>query len=93
MMECLVHDEKTILATGCLWIRTNTASFKALSECLMKAYREIQLQGGVCNSVRRGRREMDLRFYAVGCPHREIKCFIAQINKLLMHLGSKLLLG
>ena len=36
---------------------------------------------------------MHLGFYGVGCPHPAIECFIAQINKLLMHLGTKSLLG
>ncbi len=35
---------------------------------------------------------MHLGFYGVGCPHPAIECFIAQINKLLMHLGTKSLL-
>jgi hypothetical protein len=32
---------------------------------------------------------MHLGFYGVGRPHPAIECFIAQINKLLMHLGIK----
>ena len=36
---------------------------------------------------------MHLGFYGVGCPHPAIECFITQINKLLMHLGTKSLLG
>ena len=59
----------------------------------MKPYYKIQSQGGVHNSIRRGLRQMHLGFYKVGCPHSAIKCFIAQINKLLMHLGTKSLLG
>ena len=36
---------------------------------------------------------MHLGFYGLGCPHPAIECFIAQINKLLMHLGTKSSLG
>jgi hypothetical protein len=36
---------------------------------------------------------MHLGFYGVGCPHPAIECFIAQIKKLLMHLGTKSSLG
>ena len=36
---------------------------------------------------------MNLGFYGMGFPHPAIECFIAQINKLLMHLGTKSLLG
>ena len=36
---------------------------------------------------------MHLGFYGVGCPHPAIECFIAQINKLLMHLGTTSSLG
>ena len=36
---------------------------------------------------------MHLGFYSVGCPHPAIECFIAQINKLLMHLGAASSLG
>ena len=36
---------------------------------------------------------MHLGFYGMGCPHPAIKCFIAQINKLLMHLGTRSSIG
>jgi hypothetical protein len=36
---------------------------------------------------------MHLGFYGVGCPHPAIKCFIAQINKLLMLLSTASSLG
>ena len=36
---------------------------------------------------------MHLGFYGMGCPHPAIECFIVQINKLLMHLGTRSSLG
>jgi hypothetical protein len=70
-----------------------TASFNALEECLMKPYLQIQQQGGIRKSVRRGLRQLDKGFYGIGCPNPAIECFIAQINKLLTHCGSKSNLG
>ena len=32
---------------------------------------------------------MDIGFYGAGCPHVGVECFIAQINKLLMHYGCR----
>jgi hypothetical protein len=74
-------------------IGVSMASFDTLYKCLMKPYYKIQSQGGVRNSIRRGIRQMHLRFYGVGCTHPAIECFIAQINKLLMHLGTTSMLG
>jgi hypothetical protein len=36
---------------------------------------------------------MHLGFYGVGCPNPAIECFIAQVNKLLMHLSTASSLG
>ena len=71
----------------------NLASYKSLSECLMKPYHKIQSQGSIRNSVQRGLRQLHPGFYGVGCPHPAIECFIAQLNKLLLHLGTKSSLG
>ncbi len=30
---------------------------------------------------------MDRGFYGIGLPHPGVECFVAQINKLLMHYG------
>jgi len=32
-------------------------------------------------------RDMNIGFYGAGCPHVGVECFIAQVNKLLMHYG------
>ena len=70
-------------------IGVSMASFDTLLECLMKPFHKIQSRGGVRNSIIIGLRQMHLGFYGVGYPHPAIGCFIAQINKLLMHLGTK----
>ena len=70
-----------------------SASYDELSECLMKVYYQIQPQGGIRRSARRGIRQLDLGFYGVGCPHPAIECLIAQLNKLLMHYGNQSCLG
>ena len=72
---------------------TVSAPFKLLAECLMKPYLQIQQQGGVRRSARRGLRQLDKGFFGVGCPHPGIECFIAQINKILTHCGSQSSLG
>jgi hypothetical protein len=72
---------------------TVTASFEVLSECLMKPYLQIQQQGGVRRSARRGLRQLNRGFYGIGCPHPSIECFIQQINKILTHYGCKSCLG
>jgi hypothetical protein len=70
-----------------------SASYKELSECLMKTYHRIHLQGGIQQLVRRGIRQLNLGFYGVGCQHPAIECLIVQLNKLLMHYGSQNCLG
>ncbi len=72
---------------------TVSASYKELSECPMKTYYGIHLQGGIQGTARRGIRQLDLGFYGVGCPHPAIECLIAQLNKLLMQYGSQNCLG
>jgi hypothetical protein len=47
---------------------TNTAPFDLLSECLMKPYLQIQQQGGVRRSARRGLWQLNRGFYGVICP-------------------------
>jgi hypothetical protein len=70
-----------------------SASYKELSECLMKTYYGIHPQGGIQRTARRGIRQLDLGFYGVGCPHPAIECLIVQLNKMLMHYGSQNCLG
>lgn len=54
--------------------------------CLRKQYYELLPIGG-------GLRQLTPGFYGIGCPHPAIECLIAQLNKLLMHLGCSLILG
>ena len=70
-----------------------SASYKDLSEYLMKTYYGILPQGGIRRTARKGIRQFDLGFYCVGCPHPAIECLIAHLNKLLMHYGSQSCLG
>ena len=72
---------------------TVSASYKDLSECLMKTYYRILLQGGIQRTARKGIRQLDSGFYGVGCPHSAIECLIVQLNKLMMHYGSQSCLG
>ena len=54
-----------------------SASYKDLSECLMKTYYGIHPQGGIQRTARRGIRQLDLGFYGVDCPHPARECLIA----------------
>ena len=45
--------------------------------------------GGLIRTAPREMRDMSIGFYGAGCPHVGIECFIAQVNKLLMHYGCK----
>ena len=49
--------------------------------------------GGIRRSARRGTRQLDAGFYGIGCPHPAVECLSAQLNKLIMHYGSKSCLG
>jgi hypothetical protein len=59
----------------------------------MKTYYGIHPQGGIRRSARRGTRQLDAGFYGIGCPHPAVECLSAQLNKLIMHYGSKSCLG
>jgi hypothetical protein len=69
------------------------ALYKVTLECLMSTYCKIHPQGRIQRSARRGIRQLGINFYGVGCPHPAIKCFIAQLNKMLMHYGNQSCLG
>ena len=69
------------------------ATFHELSEGLMKIYYEIQPQGGIRRTARRGTRQLAAGFFGIGCPHPAIECLVAQLNKLIMHYGSPSCLG
>ena len=45
--------------------------------------------GGLVWSVPRQIRDAIIDLYGTGCQHVGIECLIAQLNKLLMHCGSK----
>merc|ERR1711966_10608 len=45
--------------------------------------------GGLIRTAPREGRDLDAGFYGAGCPHVGIECLIAQVNKLLMHYGSR----
>ena len=55
----------------------------------MKPYGEIQRMGGFGLSARRQQQLLDIGFYGIGCPHPAIECGMAQIGKLLMHMGCQ----
>ena len=55
----------------------------------MKSYGGIQRLGGFRSSVRRELRQLDIGFYGIGCPDPAVECAIAQINKVLSHVGCK----
>lgn len=59
----------------------------------MKIYYEIQPQGGIRRTARRGTRQLAAGFFGIGCPHPAIECLVAQLNKLIMHYGSPSCLG
>ena len=70
-----------------------TASHQDLSTTLMKIYYEIHPKGGIRRTARRGIRQLAAGFYGIGCPHPAVECLIAQLNKLIMHYGSRYCLG
>jgi len=70
-----------------------TATLSELLECLMKTYYGMHPHGGIRHLARRGTRQLDAGFYGIGCPHPAVECLSAQLNKLIMHYGSKSCLG
>jgi hypothetical protein len=68
-------------------IFNNTASWDDLEYCLKKVYWQLVPQGGVRGSAAVPLRQLDKGFYGIGCPHPGVECFLAQINKLLVHYG------
>ncbi len=44
-------------------------------------------------TARKGTRQLNTSFYGIGCPHPAVECLVAQLNKLIMHYGSKSCLG
>ena len=89
----MVHARKQFWPRISFGLCAVTATLPELSECLMKTYYGIHPQGGIRRSARRGTRQLDAGFYGIGCPHPAVECLSAQLNKLIMHYGSKSCLG
>jgi hypothetical protein len=81
------------------WLRlgfricNNTASWDGLEYCLKKVYWKLVPRGGVRGSAPVPLRQLDRGFYGIGCPHPGVECFLAQINKLLVHYSCQSGLG
>lgn len=69
------------------------APFEELEECLMRIYYNMLPLCGIRRSVRKELRQLDRGFYGIGLPHPGVECFVAQINKQLMHYGCNSGLG
>ncbi len=69
------------------------ASFDELDQCLMQTYYDPLLINCIRQSVKKELHQLDHVFYGCGFPHPSIKCFIAQLNKLLTNYGCNLGLG
>jgi hypothetical protein len=67
-------------------ISSMCAMFEELEECLMRIYYDMLPLCGIL-------RQMDRGFYGIGLPHPGVKCFVAQINKVLIHYGCSSGLG
>ncbi len=70
-------------------IGCNTAPFNSLTECLQRQWWEILPCGGVQRTAPCLLLQMDSGFYGIGLPHPGMECFVAQMEKLLIHYGSK----
>jgi hypothetical protein len=70
-----------------LGISSVCATFEELEECLMRIYYDMLPFCGIQRSVQKELRQMDRGFYGIGLPHPGVECFVAQINKLLIHYG------
>ena len=64
-----------------------TAPWKELDGCMNNKWWQLAPLGGLIRTAPREMRDMDVGFYGAGCPHVGVECFIAQMNKLLMHYG------
>jgi hypothetical protein len=68
-------------------ISSACAPFEELEDCLMRIYYDMLPLWGIPQSVQKELRQLDRGFYGIGLPHPGVKCFVAQITKLLMHYG------
>jgi hypothetical protein len=69
------------------------APFSELEDCLMRIYYEMLPMCGICRSVHWELRQLDRGYFGVGLPHPGVECFVAQVNKILMHYGCSSGLG
>jgi hypothetical protein len=74
-------------------ISSMCAPFEELEECLMRIYYNMLPLCGIRRSVQKELRQLDRGFYGIGLPHPGVECFVAHINKLLMHYGCSSGLG
>jgi hypothetical protein len=70
-------------------IGCNMAPFDSLPECLQRQWWEILPCSGIRQTAPHLLRRMDSGFYGIGLPNPGVECFVAQMEKLLIHYGSK----
>ena len=63
------------------------APWKELDGCMNNKWWQLLPLGGLIRTAPREMRDMNIGFYGACCPHVGVECFIAQVNKLLMHYG------
>lgn len=66
-----------------------SAPWKELDGCLRTKWWQIVPMGGLIRSAPHEIRDTSIGFYGGGCPHVGVECFVAQMNKLLMHYGCR----
>jgi hypothetical protein len=71
----------------------NTAPYDTLVEAMHKPYWLLAPIGGLIRSARREIRFLDTGFYGNGFPHWGIEALIEETNKILIHFGTKSLIG
>jgi hypothetical protein len=54
---------------------------------MMRTYYDLLPICGIRRSVHKDLWQMECRFYGCGFPHPDVKCLIAQLNKLLTNYG------
>jgi hypothetical protein len=70
-------------------IGCNTAPFNSLAKCLQRQWWEILPCGGVRQTAPCLLRQMNSGLYGIGLLHPGVECFVAQMEKLLIHSGSQ----
>jgi hypothetical protein len=99
LASSLSHRNVWFVVDCQLWPRVgydicnNTALWVELKNCMQRVYWQLIGQGGVQRSAPMDLRQLDRRFYGIGCPHPGVECLIGQVTKLLIHYGCKSGLG